>query len=52
MPDNPALAAAKKIDEVLGNAVVCNTGVKTGYFSGVSVDDIAEIIRAAYAGRK
>lgn len=36
--------AAREIDILLGRAVQNNTGIKTGFFSGVSIKDIADII--------
>lgn len=39
--------AAREIDTLLGNAVRENTGVQNGYFSGVSIKDIMNIIEAA-----
>ena len=39
------LLAADEIDSLLGKAVIKNTGLEAGFFAGVSVDHIADIIR-------
>lgn len=41
------IRAAREIDRVLGDAVKKNTGIETGYFSGVSINDIMIIIEKA-----
>ena len=38
------IKAARRIDYRLGKAVVENTGVQLGFFGGVSLRDIADII--------
>lgn len=41
---NWEINAAIKIDKLLSEAVIKNTGIKIGFFSGVSIQDIANII--------
>lgn len=44
-------SAAREIDRALGDAVEKNTGVQTGFFCGVSIQDIADIILKHYNNR-
>lgn len=42
--------AAKEIDLMLGDAVRKNTKIETGFFSGVSIQDIMDIIQKYHDG--
>lgn len=44
IPTISAIAASREINLLLGKAVIRNTGVEAGFFSGVSISDIAKII--------
>lgn len=46
------LKAANEIDEVLGDAVKKNTGIETGFFCGISINDIADIIIKCQDGKE
>lgn len=41
-----AQEVAKEIDILLGTTVIKNTGIKTGFFSGVSIQDISDLIES------